>query len=276
MMIGSCIGLLMWVVGYRKNIVQSNLKRLFSELNLKHIFKVYDHLGRLFFEMTLLGHGLKQFSEKFSSIEGLEHWQNAKSKGSGVILISHHGGNWEVMVARGVLSGIDLLMVTKKLKPDWLHDWVESTRMECGTRATYEPKTMKDVLAHLKKGGTVGFVMDQYAGPPIGIRVPFMGVPVGTAGIVATLVRRTGAKVLLASNYRDSQGNFRVKISPEIAWISHEDPNYEQALNTANYTKLIEESIRLHWEQWLWTHRRFKGDLSPLKENEWFQGRPRH
>jgi len=75
-----------------------------------------------------------------------------------------------------------------------------------------EGGTLKDVLRHLSKNGTVGFVMDQYSGPPVGVRVPVFGVPVGTPAVIATLAKRTGAVVLPAVNYRLPDGRFVTEI----------------------------------------------------------------
>ncbi|HTL12002.1 MAG TPA: lysophospholipid acyltransferase family protein, partial [Bdellovibrionota bacterium] len=194
----------------------------------------------------------------------------------GVIFLSSHVGDWELMAARGALSGIPLMIVTKKLKPEWLHRAIESARARCGVRCTYEPRTLRDVMGWLKAGNTVGFVLDQYAGPPIGVRVPFFGVPVGTATTVATFARRTGAPVVPVLNYRLPGGKAVVEICPALTWDECEgEVQRALAVNTARYVSVLESHVRAHPEQWLWIHRRFKGDLSPLRPGEWQEGRAR-
>jgi KDO2-lipid IV(A) lauroyltransferase len=81
--------------------------------------------------------------------------------------------------------------------------------------------------------------------------------------------------VLSVCNWRNPDGTFEVEIGEEIPWIAHADPQFEIGRNTAGYVQVLEEAIRRHPEQWLWTHRRFKGDLSLGTEGEWEQGRPR-
>jgi lauroyl/myristoyl acyltransferase len=67
-----------------------------------------------------------------------------------------------------------------------------------------------------------------------------------------------------------------VEIRAPLEWSpAPEGPDAEAAHNTARYAAQIECDIRAHPEQWLWIHRRFKGDLSPLRPGEWSQGRPR-
>jgi KDO2-lipid IV(A) lauroyltransferase len=156
-----------------------------------------------------------------------------------------------------------------------LHQAIEKGRARCGVTATYEPRTLKDVLGRLKKNGTVGFVLDQYTGPPVGVRVPVFGTPVGTSTAIATLAKRTGAVVLPVINYRTPDGRWKVIIRPAIEWVASEDPAFELAQNTARYASELEKDIYAHPDQWLWIHRRFKGELGPLREGEWNEGRAR-
>jgi KDO2-lipid IV(A) lauroyltransferase len=236
--------------------------------------EAYSHLGRLVAEILMLFGPMRRYTERFSELRGKEHWDRARAQGKGVLFLASHVGNWEVMAASGAISGMDLMLVTKHLKPEWLHQAIRQGRLSCGVAATYEPRTLKDVLSQLKRGGTVGFVLDQYAGPPVGVRVPVFGQPVGTSTALATLAKRTGAAVLPVVSFRDG-GRLVVQIEAPLPWQPDPDPARELAGNTALYAAKIEEHIRAHPEQWLWTHRRFKGDLTPLRADEWSQGRPR-
>jgi KDO2-lipid IV(A) lauroyltransferase len=276
---GRFFGSILFRIGFRKKVVLQNLKIAFPQNEVQQnllLRSSYAHLGNLLIEILYLLGPMKSFVEKYVDLQGLNHLEEAKKQGKGVIFLASHLGNWEVMAATGgVLAKTDLMLVTKHLKPEWLHQMIERSRSHCGVRATYEPKTLRDVLSHLKKNGTVGFVLDQYAGPPVGVRVSFFGLPVGTTQAVATLAKRTGAVVLPVENFRTPEGRWSIRIHPAVEWEKAEDPNLELALNTQSYAKTIEESILRHPEQWLWTHRRFKGDLSPLRENEWSQPRIR-
>jgi KDO2-lipid IV(A) lauroyltransferase len=259
-----------------------------DEKKREYLFReAYRHLGRLVFEILCLLGPMKSFVLKYSELRGLENWKQAHEAGKGVIFLASHVGNWEIMAATGaVFGGMDLMIVTKHLKPEWLHQAIEKGRAACGVSATYEPRTLRDVLAHLKKGGTVGFVLDQYAGPPVGVRVPVFGIPVGTTSAVAMLARRTGAAVVPVVNYRKPDGRFVTEIRPALTWQKadskmgqsspgQDDTAWEIAVNTAYYAQVLERDIDDHPEQWLWIHRRFKGDLSPLRDGEWLEGRAR-
>ena len=222
-------------------------------------------------ELLCLFGPFRWFSKHHTQIENLDIWKRAHKEEKGVIILSSDVGNW----AAG-LNGVDLLIVTKRLKPAWLHRAVERARTSCGVKGTYEPKTFSDVLDHLKRNGTVGFVLDQYAGPPVGMRVPFFNTPVSTSTALATLARRTGAPVLPVVSHREPDGTYKIEVRPAIHWQGNgQSPQRELAEQTARYVQKMEQDVRAHPEQWLWTHRRFKGDLSPLRADEWDKRRRR-
>ena len=281
--VGVLLGRFLHLLKFRVLVVRGNLQKVFPGESVERVRlrektedRFFEHLGRLFLNFLCLFGPWKREVERFGTFEGIEHWKQADAKGKGVIFISSHLGNWEMMAAAGSLQGMDVLLVTKKLKPVWFHDAIEQGRAQAGVRCTYEPRTLKDVLRHLGKGGAVGFVIDQYAGPPVGIRVPFFGIPVGTQSAPAVLAKRTGAVVLPVSGYWKSPTEFVTRIEEPVQWIEDGDPNREIAINTEVFSRKVESWILAHPEQWLWTHRRFKGNLDPLPSDEWAQARVRH
>jgi tetraacyldisaccharide 4'-kinase len=274
--LGNRLGDAICFFGYRRTIALSNLERAGLESGL--LRSTYRSLGNLILEMFLvLGGHLRPFVTRTVDVVGMEFLKSACQQGRGVIFLANHVGNWEVMAATGgVIAGIDLMMVTKRLKPDWLHRAVERGRTLAGVRATYEPRTLKDILYHLKQGKVIGFVLDQYAGPPVGVRVPLFGVPVGTSLALAAIVKRTNAIVLPVENFRKSDGRWEVRVFPPLAGApGAESGPTDLARFTARAVGWVESSVRAHPEQWLWIHRRFKGDLGPVRDGEWESGRAR-
>lgn len=280
---GRSLGFWLRVLGLRSGVVRENLERAFPGHGPEAVAKrevlyreSYANFGHLIIEILLLFGPLKQFVIRNIELRGIQHWHEARKVNRGVIMLSNHVGNWELMLAAGgVLGLMDILLVSKVVKPRWFHRLIEEARARCGISATYEPRTMREVLTHLKKNGTVGFAFDQYTGPPVSVRVPVFGIPVGTSLALAAIARRTRAVVLPATNYRTPQGRTVVEIGPPIAWEPRENANEELAVNTARYAAVVERDIYAHPEQWLWIHRRFKGDLSPLRSGEWAQERAR-
>ncbi|MCC7440346.1 MAG: lysophospholipid acyltransferase family protein [Bdellovibrionales bacterium] len=280
---GVGLGAILRAAGLKASVVRENLRRLLpeddaaSERSRRRIFRQsYSHLGHLVIEvLTVLG-PMRRLIARSVEVTGAEKVHAALAEGKGAILLSSHVGNWEYMAGASGKMKVPLMIVTKRLKPAWLHEAIERGRERCGVRGTYEPRTFRDVLSWLKEGRAVGFVLDQYAGPPIGVRVPFLGVPVGTATTVATVARRTGAPVFPIVCYRVPGGGTKVEVGDALGWEDCGDEVQRAlAVNTARYVAILESYVRAHPEQWLWIHRRFKGDLSPVRAGEWEQGRVR-
>lgn len=279
------LGTVLFALGLRRAVIEKNLRRFLPGEDAPTVARraqllraAYRHLAELTLEITMLfgpKRGLYRWAQRHERVEGYENWVAAQAQGKGVLFLSSHVGNWEIMAAVGGTHKTNLLLVTKRLKPAWFHSAIENGRLSNDVKGTYEPRTFRDVLSHLKAGGTVGIVLDQFAGPPVGVRVPLFGVPVGTHTVMAMVAKRTGAPVIPVVNYRLPDGRHLVRCEPALRWIEHEDAHEELALNTAQYVQVIERHIREAPEQWLWTHQRFKGDLSPLRDGEWREGRVR-
>ena len=247
----------------RRTVGTENLRRCLPELSEGERAALlranYDHYGMLFFELLHLfspipGH-YRTYTLRISVVEGLENWKKAAAHGKGVIFASCHLGNWEMMAAAGALAGIRNTMVTRHLNPEWLHKRMEASRLSVGAYAAYQPRTLPAVMRALRAGDCAGFVIDQYAPPPMGIPIRFFGVKVDTLHAVGPLARRTGAAIVPAVTFRDERGIVHLLIEPELdlAGALGDPERVTQIL-----ADKVEAWIRAHPEQWLWVHRRFK------------------
>lgn len=219
----------------------------------------YRHYGLLFFELAHMfspvpGH-YRRYAASIMRLHGFENWKKAHDRGKGVLFVSSHLGNWEMLVAAGGLSGMSLTMVTRRNKPEWFRRKLQEARAEIGAREAYEPRTLPVVLKALRRGESVGFVIDQYAPPPAGVPVRFFEARVDTLSAVAPLAERTGAAVVPVTTRRDENGLVRVTIEPEMELgEALRDP----VRATQAMAAKVESWIRAEPGQWLWIHRRFK------------------
>lgn len=267
--LGKALGWILLRCGFRKEIAEENLRLAFPFLDAnqrqKFLSENYAEMGILFLELMGSFFGFRRFLENYCDIQNEHYLQEALQGGKGVFVMSAHLGNWEVATGAGAaLLGAPVTMVTKELKPRWFHRMVVVTRSLLGVTMASEPKTMAPIMRALKKNQIVGFVMDQYAGAPVGARVPFFGIPVGSHTALAALALRTGVPVLPAIAVRKPDGRYLLRFDPVLETIPHPDPKEAVLLNTAQYVKHTEGWIKEFPLQWMWVHRRWKGDLSPL------------
>lgn len=255
----------------RRRVVEENVRRCLPELGpgpREALLRAnFEHYGTLFLELLHVfspfeGH-YRDYARRTARLEGLERWRRAHEKGKGVLFVSAHLANWELMASAGALAGIPLTIVTRRLKPEWVHRKMLAARLSTGFRCFCSPHPAREVLGALRRRESVGFVMDQWAPPPTGVRVPFFGVPVSTLAAVGTFAERTGAAIIPVSQRRGADGVVRVVIEPELdPGAARRDP----AACTALLNAKTEEWIRAEPAQWLWAHRRFKDADPPRAE----------
>lgn len=261
MALGAFLGRLALVLETRHvRVARENLARCLPELSPPQrralLRENYEHYGRMVLELAhmfapLPGH-FRSYVQRNVVIEGDEHWKRAKARGKGVLFLGTHIANWEFAAAIAAIQGISITIVTRRLKPAWLHDWMEKTRLALGVKAAYQPRTIATVMKALRDNGGVVFVMDQYMPPPMGEPMRLFGVQVHTLAAIAPLARRTGATILPVLPRREADGRVRIIIEPEIA-LTDDDKADNQRL--ADH---VENWMRAVPGQALWAHRRFK------------------
>ena len=219
---GIFLGRLIHFLGFRSKIAKGNLLRVFPEkmeAEREAIRKKnYEHFGLLLLEFIRSFYGYKKFLETSCTVEGGEHLKNAHAAGRGVLVITSHQGNWEILTAAGAhLLKLPCNIVTKRLKPDWFHKLAEAERASLGVKMAFEPRTMNIVMRALRAKELVGFVMDQYVGAPLGARLPFFNIPVGTSIAPALLAVRTGAVIVPGYTIRNADGTFRARFEAPMS-----------------------------------------------------------
>lgn len=91
-----------------------------------------------------------------------------------------------------------------------------------------------------------------------GTFVPFFGEPAWTPVGAAELALRIGCPVLPAFAYRRLDGTHHAVIQPPLPIPTTESTDDAVRELTASATTAIERQIRLHPEQWVWMHRRWR------------------
>ncbi len=253
---------------FKRRVIEANVKRCFPRLDDRArdalIRGNYEHNGVLLFEFMhffspFKGHW-KSYVPRVARVQGLEHWKRAHARGKGVIFFCSHMGCWETAAAAVCLSGVAATIVTTVLEPEWLHNKITAARATVGMSAAFHPGSMPAVLRTLRRGGSVAFMNDQYAPPPMGVPVTFFGTRVDTLSVVGPLAKRTDAAVVPLCTYREADGSTTACIEPEFDLGAAGD---DASAATQAIAGRVETWVRARPEQWLWMHRRFKNVAAP-------------
>lgn len=261
--LGDGIGLLWFdVLRIRRQVAIENVGIAFPEMSLKERTALarasLRHMGRTIVEYALLPFFDRNDTERFFDIEGLEHVEKALKGGKGVILMTLHLGNGDFAIAMLSRLGLPIHLISKEFKARWLNEMWFGMRQRHGTRFISPEKSSFDILRALRKNELVVFVLDQFMGPPIGVRTRFFGRETGTAMGCALMAERTGAPVVPSYTYRRADGRHVAVFSAPIPNLDHGLSEKNIAVMTQSYTDKIEAVVRQHPEQWMWIHRRWK------------------
>lgn len=192
------------------------------------------------------------------TLAGREHHDRARARGRGVIVITAHLGNWEWLVAAQQAWGLEMAVITRHAHDRGVDRFWQGMRTNRGIHCIDSYRSLKEVLRHLQRGGTVGMTIDQHEGGTTGARVPFFGREAGTVKAPALLAARLQAPVLLFLSWRDGQGRHHARFSEEIPLVEGATLAETVDRTTRRYNALLEQAIREHPEQWSWVHRRWK------------------
>ena len=194
-----------------------------------------------------------------SLVEGhaFEPVREALGQGSGVMVITAHFGNWELMGAYASEYLAPLTVVARDESNGGSGQVLNRLRRSHGTHVVGRTDA-REMLRVLSAGGLLAVLPDQHAASG-GQLLDFLGRPAWTFTGPAQLAARTGARVFSAFGVRDFGGPFRVEVGPEITLVSSGDRAADVTENTRRINAAIEGAIRAHPDNWLWLHNRWKG-----------------
>ncbi|MGC8528928.1 MAG: lysophospholipid acyltransferase family protein [Leptospirillia bacterium] len=248
--------------------VRLNLERAYPDLRGTKALRrteaeVFRHFGRMgaeFFRFPVLDEG---WVRDHVLIENLSIVKDCLEEGRGVLAFIAHFGNWELISKRLALElDVPCHVVTRQIRDPKIDLFIRERRLRYGKALSIpaEAGGIRAILRALARNEIVVLAVDQSAGPPEGIPVPFFGRLAGTHTGAARIALRQNLPLLPAFICRLPDGRHRVRFGPLLEFpsgASLSDPE-KIAQMTWRMTGVAEERIREHPEQWIWMHNRWK------------------
>lgn len=214
------------------------------------------NLGESFAEMVKIYSGYGRKIIENVRIEGIENFLDAISQCKGIISVTGHCGNWELMAIACGLQIKASSVVARRQNNVYIDAIVEKMRTKYGNRVIYKKGALREIMSVLRSNGSVGILMDQAVSRDEGYVVNFLGRGAWTTKMPALLARKTGAAVLPVFIRREGSGHVMM-IMPTIRLS---EAGGEQAVidDTLAFTSCIEDYVRKWPQEWLWIHKRWK------------------
>ncbi|MGC2400152.1 MAG: lysophospholipid acyltransferase family protein [Acidobacteriaceae bacterium] len=221
--------------------------------------KLYRNLGWLLAEFCQMPRYTRSKTQSFIRYEGLENYLAARDRGRGVLVLTGHLGAWELSSFYHSLMGYPMSMVIRRLDNPLVDNLVNHIRCLHGNQVLHKDDFARGLLASMRRGETVGILMDTNMTPPQGEFVDFFGHPACTGSGLARVARKTGAEVLPGFLlWEESTRQYVLRFGAPLVLPSSDDLEADALAHTALFTKVIEDYIRQYPDQWLWVHRRWK------------------
>ena len=218
---------------------------------------VFENLGKIVFEIGWFSTLSRNDFDKYFRIDGLSHYTNAVAKNKGVLILTAHLGNWELLTAFSGMTGYPVDVIYRPLDFRPLDKFFADQRTRFGGKLIPKNRSMRKILKTLQEKQALGFLMDQNVDWYDGVFVTFFGRRACTNKGLALLALKTGAPVVPMFLLREEYG-FRVEIGPEVPLIKTGDKRKDIEANTQQYNDIIEALVRRYPDQWFWVHRRWK------------------
>ncbi|WP_459922334.1 lysophospholipid acyltransferase family protein [Desulfatiferula olefinivorans] len=195
--------------------------------------------------------------DRLVTLENFHYFKDAVNQGRGVIIMTGHYGNWELMGTWVVRHGYPIKVVAKKSYDPRLDKLIVGYRNEAGYANTARGNAATSVVEGLMNGETYGLLFDLDTKVK-GVFVDFFGRPAHTATVPALLSMKL--KVPIVPMFIRLTEDYRYVITclepPVFADTGDEEKDVRH--NTLICSKIYEQVIRAHPEQWIWMHRRWK------------------
>jgi KDO2-lipid IV(A) lauroyltransferase len=254
--------LLFWLPSSDKNRAIENLNIAFGdEKSPEEILNIcrrcFENLGKglmevIQFPMLNSGNlgGLVTF-------EGRQNLDEALKRGRGVIILTAHFGNWELLGASLALSGYSTSFIVRPVRDPRLEEMVTRSRESMGIKCIPRGASIKNALKCLKNNELLGILSDIDTKVD-GVFVDFFGRQAYTPRGPVSIALRTGAAVVPAFIVRQKDNTHRIFVEKEIELkiTGHQEEDIKT--NTAEFTRIIESYIQQYPEQWIWIHDRWK------------------
>jgi len=220
----------------------------------------FEHLGLLgveFFSMRRWGQ--HEIAERIT-IGGQPNFNLALLPGNqGTVWVMSHFGCFEVNAALCKFVGLRLNLVVSGLKNRFLSQYFFTRGgRDTGLKIFPHRGIVKDMIALLHRGESVGFLADQRGDAERGVFVTYFGTPAPANEVFARIAIDGNARVVPLCLYRTDVGRYNVVFEEEIKVQLTGDRHQDLVALSQQFHDVFERWLRLKPEQGFWVQRKWR------------------
>ncbi|RYY32548.1 MAG: lauroyl acyltransferase [Sphingobacteriaceae bacterium] len=248
------------ITGYRRKVVQENLRNAFPEKSEQERKEIERKFFRYFADLIMEIIKSISISEKelrkHVVFENEEIIKQYNDEGKSLIGVVAHYGNWEFGgLACSTITHIPRLYIYKPLSNKIFDDFFIKVRSKFGATLIPMKSTLRVFTAHRKQRFISALIADQ---TPVMHEAhyftQFLNQPTAVFLGIEKLAKMTGASVMFCDMKVIKRGYYSCKF---IELIDDPKITAEHEI-TEIHVQYLEKMIRQEPQYWLWSHRRWK------------------
>ena len=263
--LGRAIGILgYYLLKKKRRLVLKNLKTAFAEdYSLEEIKrlakKAFISLALNIIETLYIPRIDYRYINKHIRIENQKYLDAALGKGTGVILLAYHMGNWELANITCGLQGYTYKVIVNEQRYPLLNELLNRYRESKGCKTISRGVALREILRALKDNEVVAMVGDQ--GGREGYFSNFFGLSTSTPTGFVRFALNTGARIIPAIIIRERRFYHRIILEKPLEIegkdnAGNDEQNLEYYLAESN--KLLERYVSLYPQEYFWFYKIWK------------------
>ncbi|OPY03422.1 MAG: Lipid A biosynthesis lauroyl acyltransferase [Syntrophorhabdus sp. PtaB.Bin047] len=246
----------------RRNIAIANIRRAFPDLAPDKVrgiaLSCFQKLGTNMIELILVPFlPPREVPERFS-LEPKDIVERTLATGRGVIALTFHFGNWEIMGITSKLLDQPVVALARPLKKHTrLNAFLNRLRESTGLTIIVNANTAKEVMRLLRKSSIIAILADQREKRSRGVFVDFFGHKVPTSKGTAMIAMKTGCQVVPCYPVRNGFLRYTIMCGEPLVMERDGDIDDLIAKNTRKINAFLEDIIRQYPDEWFWVHQRW-------------------
>ena len=255
--------LIVWILSkilkYRYQVIKQNLQNAFPSKSAADIEQLihdyYHHLATITLEALKSKHmDIAEMSQRFHLTNPELVEQMCRQYG-GALLLTPHFGNWEWGVSLGDQMQTPCTSFYKKLHNPKANGALLNDRNRFKMDLKPVNEAAKVLLKNKNSENSYVILFDQH---PVGSKqiewITFLNQPTAVNTTPAQLAAKLNYPIIYLNETFHGEGHYQM-----TAELIAEQPSKEQALSlTKSIYNKLEQQIKQHPSQWLWSHKRWK------------------
>jgi KDO2-lipid IV(A) lauroyltransferase len=255
---GRSLGFLAWILDpFHRKTADIQMKYTLGNLyNPLLSLKVFMNHGDILVDTIRYAYMDDDEIKKKIRVEGKEHLDAALASRKGLMMITGHIGNWEILTHVSRILGIQFCVMADVRKDPRLEEIVNDIRSRSG--ATILPPKGKALMLikELRKGSTIGMVADQRGKRGDRVFCDMLGLPAATNPAPAFIAMKGNALILPV--YAIKTGDiYTIHFCPAVDANSFGTGKAAIQALSDYMQSWISSVVRQHPDQWFWLHCRW-------------------